>query len=256
MTLEGRTALVTGSGRNIGAAIALALAEEGANVVVNVRHSLEEGERVTALIRERGVEAELIPADVSDSSEVKRLAQSALSRFERIDILVNNVGISPMMRMDEMTDDFWDLVLRTSLSSAFYCMRELVGGMAANGWGRVVNIGGQAGIRGTRFKTANAAAKAGIIGLTRAVANEWAEHGITCNHIGPGSLEEVHELVYYEDRTRELDPTRRERLAATIPAGRLGTAQDIADACAFLVSDKASYITGQTLLVNGGMMFV
>lgn len=255
-SLRGRTALVTGSSRNIGEAIAYALARQGANVIVNTRASAADGKRVAEAVRGLGVESELLMADVSDSGQVAHLAEAARNRFGKVDILVNNVGISPMVPVLEATDEHWDLVLRTSLSSAFYCIRAFVGPMAEQGWGRIVNIGGQAGLRGTKFKAANAAAKAGLIGLTREIANEFGDRGVTCNHIGPGQLERMHEVVYYQDHSQELDPGFVERWRAQIPAGRLGTADDVAAACAFLVGDAAAYITGQTLLVNGGMMFV
>lgn len=258
MGLEGKSALVTGSGRNIGEAIAKALAARGVNIVVNVRASVAEGEKVTEEIRALGVDAFLVVADVTDSAQVRTLARKALDRFAAIDILVNNVGIAPMARLQETTDEFWDQVLRTSLFSAFYCARELVGPMVERRWGRIINIGGQAGLRGTRFKSANAAAKNGLIGLTRAIANEFAEFGITCNHVGPGYLERAHDVVYYEDHVHEVDPgyKTKERKLSHIPAGRLGTPGDIAGVCAFLASEEAGYVTGQTILVNGGMMFV
>jgi 3-oxoacyl-[acyl-carrier protein] reductase len=255
-TFEGRTALVTGSGRNIGAAIAKALAAAGANVVLNVRASVEDGQRVRDEILATGSQCMLIVADVSDSSQVARMTQEAVDRFGAIDILVNNVGVSPMTPLVKTTDEDWDFVLRTSLSSAFYCIREMVEPMVERKWGRIINIGGQASLRGTKFKAANAAAKGGVIGLTREVSNEFAEFGITSNHIGPGTMERAHELVYYRDETKELDPNRKERLTQTIPVGRPGHPDEIAGLCVFLCSDAAGYITGQTILVNGGMMFV
>jgi len=255
-TLAGRTALVTGSGRNIGEAIAYSLARLDANVVINVRASTDDGRRVSEAVRALGGESILIVADVSHSTEVNRMAAEATGRFGVIDILVNNVGISPMVPLLEAGDDHWDLVIRTSLSSACHCTRALVKGMSDQRWGRIINIGGQAGLRGTKFKAANASAKAGLIGLTREIANEFGARGVTCNHVGPGQFEQMHEVVYYEERSAELDPGFVQRWKAQIPAERLGRPEDVAEACAFLASDGASYINGQTLLVNGGMMFV
>ena len=255
--LRGRVATVTGSGRNIGAAVAKGLAARGAAVMVNVRSSEEQGRGVVERIRKAGCgAATLVVADVSTESGAERLIDACLQEHGRLDILVNNVGIAPMHRIEDTTRDIWEQVLRTSLSSAFFCIRKSLPAMSAQGWGRIVNVGGQAGLRGTPFKVANAAAKAGLIGLTRAVANEVADRGITCNHVGPGLLESSHERPYYPSEADQLDPDFRNRWLRSVPIGRRGTAEDVAAACLFLASEEASYITGQTLLVNGGMMFV
>ncbi|HLJ58463.1 MAG TPA: SDR family oxidoreductase [bacterium] len=256
MALRGKWALVTGSGRNIGAAVADALAREGVNVVVNVRAARAEGEAVVNALTGRGVDACLVVADVSNPDQVRALGREVLERTGGIDILVNNVGIAPMHRLRETTDEQWDLILRTSLFSAFYCVRELVDAMVGRRWGRIVNVGGQAGLRGTKYKSANAAAKGGLVGFTRAVANEFAEFGITCNHVAPGLLERSHERPYYDDETGALDPEFRRRWLDRVPAGRPGSAEEVAAVCAFLCSEAAGYVTGQTILVNGGMMFV
>ncbi len=256
MGLQGKTAVVTGSGRNIGEAIAKTLAQKGVNIVVNVRGSVADGERVTEEIRAMGVDAMLAVADVTDSAQVQKMADRVFDRFGGVDILVNNVGIAPMCRLQETTDEFWDFVLRTSLTSAFYCTRAFVGSMVEQRWGRIINIGGQSGIRGTKFKSANAAAKHGIIGFTRSVSNEFAEFGITCNHVGPGHLEKSHEVVYYENHIDDLNPTFRKDQLAKVPVGRYGTAEEVAATAAFLISDEAAYITGQTILLNGGVLFV
>ena len=255
--LRGRVAIVTGSGRNIGAAVATGLAARGAAVLVNVRSSEEQGRTVVERIRQAGCgAATLVVADVSTENGAEGLVDACLAEHGRLDILVNNVGIAPMHRIEDTTRDIWDEVLRTSLSSAFFCIRRSLPAMSEQGWGRIVNVGGQAGLRGTRFKAANAAAKAGLIGLTRAVATEVADRGITCNHVGPGLLESSHERPYYANQAEQLDPDFRARWMRQIPAGRPGTAKDVAAACLFLASDEAAYITGQTLLVNGGMLFV
>jgi 3-oxoacyl-[acyl-carrier protein] reductase len=255
LPLAGKVALVTGSGRNIGAAVAGRLGRMGAKVVVNVRASIDEGKAVCASLGEQGIDSTLRVADVSDSAQVRELGDDLIASFGRVDVLVNNVGISPMMPITETTDDFWHLVLNTSLSSAFFCTRAFAPGMIEARWGRIINIGGVAGIRGTKFKTANAAAKAGLSGLTRSTANELGEFGITCNFVGPGHLERVHERKYYKDESDTLDPGFSDRWAAMIPRKRLGTADDVASGCAFLASPDADYVTGQTLLVNGGMFF-
>jgi len=256
MLLSGRNALITGSGRNIGAAIARAFAKEGANIVVNVRSSIAEGEAVAADVRALGRKCALLVADVTDSSQVKKMAAQAVAELGPIDILVNSVGIAPMARLKDTTDERWDQVLKTSLFSVFYCSRELVEPMKERGWGRIINIGGVAGIRGSKFKSANAAAKAGVIGFTRAVSNEFSEFGITCNHVAPGHMENIPKPVDW-DQQPHMDPDYYDRwIREHVPVGRRGRAQEIADMCVYLASDKGSYITGQTIPINGGMVFV
>jgi NAD(P)-dependent dehydrogenase (short-subunit alcohol dehydrogenase family) len=256
MQLKGRTALITGSGRNLGAAIACAFAREGANIVVNVRSSLAEGERTAEAVRKLGREALLVPADVTDSAQVRQMAEKARARFGPVDILVNSVGIAPMCPLLETTDEKWDQVLKTSLFSTFYCTREFVADMVPRRWGRVINIGGVAGIRGSKYKAANAAAKAGVTGFTRAISNEFGEFGITCNHVAPGHMENTPKPVEW-DQTKEMDPDYFDRwVREHVPVGRRGRADEIAEICVYLASDKGSYITGQTIPINGGMVFV
>lgn len=255
MLLEGRTALITGSGRNIGAAIARAFAREGANVIVNVRSSIAEGESVVRDVRAAGRKCKLVVADVTNSAEVKRMAKEAAD-IGPVDILVNSVGIAPMAPLKDTTDERWNQVLHTSLFSVFYCTRELIEPMKARGWGRVINIGGVAGIRGSKFKAANAAAKAGVIGFTRAVSNEFSEFGITCNHVAPGHMENTPKPVDW-DQQPHVDPDYYDRwIREHVPVGRRGRAEEIADMCVYLASDKGAYITGQTIPINGGMVFV
>jgi NAD(P)-dependent dehydrogenase (short-subunit alcohol dehydrogenase family) len=255
MQLEGRTALITGSGRNIGAAIARAFAGEGANVVVNVRASIAEGEAVVRDVLAAGRKCKLVVADVTDSAQVKRMAKEAAD-IGPVDILVNSVGIAPMAPLKDTTDERWSQVLHTSLFSVFYCTRELIEPMKARGWGRVIKIGGVAGIRGSKLKAANAAAKAGVIGFTRAVSNEFSEFGITCNHVAPGHMENTPKPVDW-DQQPHVDPDYYDRwIREHVPVGRRGRAEEIADMCVYLASDKGAYITGQTIPINGGMVFV
>lgn len=255
-TDDRRWAIVTGSGRHIGKAIAMALAADGVNVVVNVRASLDQGKAVVAEIQGLGVDSFLEPADVSNSASVEAMSKRVLDRLGRIDILVNNVGIAPMMPLEQATDEHWRLVLDVGLSSAFYCARAFIPGMRANGWGRVINLGGQAGLRGTKYKVATVSAKAGLIGFTRAIANEFAEYGVTCNYLAPGRVDGSHAVKYYDDLADQVDPGARERWESRIPAKRLATTDDVAQAARFLVSDGAGYINGQTLPINGGLLFV
>jgi NAD(P)-dependent dehydrogenase (short-subunit alcohol dehydrogenase family) len=255
MLLAGRTALITGSGRNLGAAIARAFAAEGAAVIVNVRSSVAEGDAVLADLQRMGAKCKLVVADVTDSRDVRRLAESA-AEVGPVDILVNSVGIAPMSKLKDTTDERWEQVLRTSLFSVFYCTREFVEPMAAKRWGRIINIGGVAGIRGSKYKSANAAAKAGVIGFTRAISNEFSEFGVTCNHVAPGHMENTPKPVEW-DQQPHMDPDYYDRwIREHVPVGRRGRADEIADMCVHLASEKGSYITGQTIPINGGMVFV
>ena len=254
MSLEGRTALVTGSGRNIGKAIAVALAGKGTNVVTNARVTMAEAEAVAEECRKMGVRARAIQADASNHDQVRTMARQALEEFGTIDILVNNVGVSPTMPFLEMTDEDWEICLRVSLFSVFYVTRELIKPMVDQGWGRIINIGGQAGLRGTYQKAHNAAAKMGVIGFTREIATEFSGYGITCNHVGPGSISGSPRQHYFESRPP--DQAYSELLRRQIHVGRPGTVEEVANVAAFLATEEASYVTGQTILVNGGMMYL
>lgn len=255
MLLSGRTALITGSGRNIGAAIARAFAAEGANIIVNVRSSVAEGEAVIRDVQATGRKCRLVVADVTNSRDVKSMAEKA-AEIGPVDILVNSVGIAPMAKLRDTTDERWDQVLKTSLFSVFYCTREFVEPMAERGWGRIINIGGVAGIRGSKYKSANAAAKAGVIGFTRAISNEFSEFGVTCNHVAPGHMENTPKPVEW-DQQPHMDPDYYDRwIREHVPVGRRGRAEEIADMCVYLASEKGAYITGQTIPINGGMVFV
>ena len=256
MLLQGHVALITGSGRNIGAAIAQAYAREGADVVINVRSSVAEGEETVRAVRALGRKATLIVADVTDRRQVRSMAEQAAREIGVVDILINSVGIAPMSKLLDTTDERWEEVMKTSLYSAFYCIREFAKPMMEKKWGRIINIGGVAGIRGSKFKSANAAAKAGIIGLTRAIANELGDQGITCNHVAPGHMENTPKPVSW-DQQPDLDPDYFDRwIREHVPAQRRGRAEEIAEMCTFLASEKGSYITGQTIPINGGMVFV
>jgi len=249
-------ALVTGSGRNIGRAIAEALARGGANVIVNARVSIQEAEAVAeGLRRDHKVESFAVQADCSDNDQVRRMAGEILGQVGTVDILVNNVGIAPMVPFLEMTDEDWEMVLRVSLYSVFYCTREFLKPMVDQRYGRIVNVGGLAGIRGTWGKAHNAAAKHGVIGFTHSIATEFAPYNITCNHVGPGQIATSARQRYYRDVREEVQPSWRDIVRSRIPMGRDGTAEDVASAVAFLANEEAGYVTGQTLLVAGGMYY-
>ncbi len=243
MELTGKTALVTGAGRNIGRAIALALAAEGADVVVNVRANAADGEAVAAEIAAMGRQSLALLADVGNRAALEQLLDTALSRFGRLDIVVNNASVRPHKPFTEMTYDDWRGVLATDLDAAFITARAAVPGMIEQGWGRIVNIGGLQAHQGTHGGAHISAAKVGLEGFTRALATELGPQGIRVNCVVPGMI----------DTTREgATTTRAANRLAGIPAGRMGRTADIANLCRFLCTAAGDYISGQTIHVNGG----
>jgi 3-oxoacyl-[acyl-carrier protein] reductase len=245
--LEGKTALVTGSGRNIGRAIILKLAEEGANVVVNARSNKEEAESVAAEARALGVEALPFLADVSDHQQVTTMFAAAAEKFGGVDILVSNAAIRPHKPFTETTLEDWEWVRGVVLDGAFYCAHAAIPSMAKNEYGRVVFFTGDGAFKGTALRAPVSAAKMGIIGLARGLASEFAPKNIRVNVISPGRIDTSRDLSWY--------PQGGMRDTADIPVGRLGSVNDIAAACLFLVTDDCGFMTGQTLHVNGGTDF-
>jgi len=242
MSLADRVAIVTGGGRGIGRAIALRLAEAGANIVVN---DIEPVEAVVKEIKAMGRQALPVLADVSSASEVDRLVEETTSAYGRIDILVNNAGIARDQLLLRMTEEEWDSVLAVDLKSVFLVTRAVLKHMVKQRWGRIISISSITGIVGNPGQANYAAAKAGIIGFTRTVAKEVASRGITVNAIAPGFID--------TEMTKRLKAEWREELKKQIPLGRFGSPRDVAEAVAFLASDAAGYITGQVLGVDGGM---
>ena len=242
--LEGRTALVTGSGRNIGRAIILKLAEEGANVVVNARSNEEEAESVAAEARALGVEALPFLADVSDRQQVANMFSAATEKFGGVDILVSNAAIRPHKPFTEVTLDDWEWVRGVVLDGAFYCAHAAIPSMEKNGYGRVVFFTGDGAFKGSAQRAHVSAAKMGIIGLARGLASEFAPKNIRVNVISPGRIDTSRDQSWY--------PQGGMRDTSDIPVGRLGSVDDIAAACLFLVTDECGFMTGQTLHVNGG----
>jgi len=242
--LDGRVAIVTGAGRNIGRAIALALAGAGASVVVNGRANREAVDGVVREIQGGGGAALAAMADVADEAAVERMMAAAAARFGRIDILVNNAAGRPEQALEEMTLADWRGVLATVLDGSFLTVKAALPRLKASGAGAIINIGGVSGHAGAKRRAHVVTAKAGLIGLTRALAHELAGHGVTANCVVPGLI------------ATERDPTKplpQHHSVSRTLAGRLGTSEEIAAAVRFLAGPQARYITGQTLHVNGGV---
>jgi 3-oxoacyl-[acyl-carrier protein] reductase len=243
MDLSNKVAIVTGSARGIGRAIALKLAEAGANIVVNdIAAAADSLEGVAAEIRALNRQALVVTADVSSSEDV---AETAAGHFGRIDILINNAGVTRDQLLMRMSDEDWDTVLNIDLKSAFLCTRSVLRHMVRQRWGRIISIASVVGIIGNAGQANYASAKAGVIGLTKSIAKEVGSRGITANAIAPGFIE--------TKMTEQLDEKQRQALLQRIPLGSIGTPRDVAEAVAFLASEEARYITGQVLNVDGGM---
>jgi len=241
--LSGRVALVTGASRGIGRATALALARQGARVVAAARGDHAAG--VAAAIETAGGEALAVTVDVADAASVDAMVAAAVDRFGRVDVLVNNAGITRDQLMLRMKREDWDAVLATNLTAAFTCVQAVLRPMVKQRAGRIITISSVVGQAGNAGQANYAASKAGLIGFAKALALEVASRGITVNVLAPGLIE--------TDMTRVLGEGAHESGAQRIPMGRLGRPEDVADAVCFLASDEASYITGQVLAVNGGM---
>lgn len=245
MDLSNRVAIVTGSGRGIGRAIALKLAEVGATVVINDIGDAFPVDSVVEEIKAMNRKSLAVLADVSISSEVDKLVETTMATCGRIDILVNNVGITRDQLVLRMSEEDWDKVITVNLKSVFLCTRAVLRHMLKQRWGRIISISSIVGIVGNAGQPNYAAAKAGIIGFTRTVAKEVASRGITANAIAPGFID--------TGMTQQLQDAQKEELEKRIPLGYAGTPRDVAEAVAFLASEEARYITGQVLNVDGGM---
>ncbi|MBI5837762.1 MAG: 3-oxoacyl-[acyl-carrier-protein] reductase [Candidatus Eisenbacteria bacterium] len=245
MDLSGHAALVTGGARGIGRAIALTLAGRGADVAV-LDLNAEAGQATRAEVEALGRKSAFIACDVSDPAAIETACKAALEALPGLDILVNNAGITRDSLLWRLSPADWDLVLRINLSGAFHFTRLLTRPMARKGFGRIVNIASVIGEMGNVGQANYAAAKAGLIGLTKSVAKEFAAKGITANAVAPGFIE--------TDMTAGLEEKVREAMQAAIPARRMGVAQDVANVVAFLASPESGYVTGQVLRVDGGML--
>ncbi|MFA5679728.1 MAG: SDR family oxidoreductase [Hydrogenophaga sp.] len=245
-SLEGKTAVVTGSGRNIGRGIALALATQGANVVVNGHSDATAVQTVVDEIQEVGGQALGVMADVSIDAEVERLVAAAAERFGSVDIAVSNVGIRQKQAFLEITPDDWDRVLRTNLTPAYSLARHTIPLMQARQWGRIVLISGFDGFWGqVTHRAHNITAKAGLHGLAMALAREFGPDGITANTVAPGAIDTVRDWSQYTHQMRE-------QLEREIPLGRYGRVEEVAAACELLCSPRGGFISGQVIHVNGG----
>jgi 3-oxoacyl-[acyl-carrier protein] reductase len=243
--LTGKVAIVTGAGRNIGRAIALALADGGASIVVNARSNRAEAEAVAREIEVLGGKAVVHIGDVADPAAVQAMADMAVKQFGRLDILVNNAAITRDGLSVRMKQDDWEAVLKTNLTGAHLCIQQALSTMMRARAGRIINISSVVAQSGNAGQANYVAAKAGLIGLTKAIAIEIASRNITVNAVAPGFIE--------TPMTDVLPDKVKDDLKARIPLGRLGSARDVAAAIVFLASDEAGYITGHVLNVNGGM---
>lgn len=242
--LQGRIALVTGASQGIGRAVALELARKGAVVGLAARN-VAKLEEATAEIQAAGGQAAVFAMDVASEESIKAGAKAVLDRFGKIEILVNNAGITRDGLMLRMKRGDWDEVLNANLTGTYLLTQAVLAPMLKNRWGRIVNLSSVVGRTGQAGQVNYAASKAGLIGLTRSMAREFASRGVTVNAVAPGYIE--------TPMTAVLDEKQRAAMLTQIPLGRAGTAEEIAQAVAFLASDAAGYITGQVLDVNGGM---
>jgi 3-oxoacyl-[acyl-carrier protein] reductase len=245
MSLSQRVAFVTGASQGIGRTCALRLAKDGATLALAAR-SKEKLEELVNEITAAGGKASAFALDVAEEEQVKPAIRTAIAQFGKIDILVNNAGITRDQLVMRMKRADWDAVLQTNLTSAYLCIQNVIPSMLKQRWGRIINISSVFGQMGQAGQANYAASKAGLIGLTMAIAREVGSRNITCNAIAPGFIETAMTAVLSEEL--------KQSAVKQIPLGRVGTPEDVAGAVAFLASDGASYITGHVLNVNGGML--
>ena len=242
-------ALVTGGAKGIGRAIALELAKNNFDVAINFNRSEDPAKNLCDEIKNLGVKSEIFKADVSDYNQVAEMFKNIKSIMgESVSVLVNNAGLTRDTLLMRMKPEDWQTVINTNLNSAFYCIREAIRDMAKARYGRIINIASVVGLTGNAGQANYAASKAGIIGLTKSTAREYAERGITANAIAPGFIE--------TDMTAVLKPEVKEGILKSIPVGKIGSPEDVAKAVAFFASEASSYITGQVLAVDGGMTMI
>lgn len=246
MLLAGKVALITGASRGIGREVAIEMAKAGADIVINYIGDVSLAEEVQGKIQALGRKAVIIEADVSNSAAVDELMAKAIAEFSRIDILVNNAGITRDNLLARMKEEDWDAVLNVNLKSMFNCSKSVLKYMMKQRYGRIINISSVVGVMGNAGQANYAAAKAGALGLTKSIAKEVASRNITVNAVAPGFID--------TEMTANLPEKVKEEMLSGVPIKRLGLPLDIANAIIFLASDNASYITGQTLHIDGGMI--
>ena len=245
MIQEGRVAIVTGGGRGIGRAVALRLANEGADLAISFRSNDEAAEAAAEEVRAAGVRCEIFKGDIASPEDVGTLVKGVNDAFGRIDILVNNAGLTRDNLMMRMKEEEFDEVINTNLKGTYLCTRAVLRSMVRARWGRIVNISSVVGLVGNAGQANYAASKAGIIGFTKSVAREVAQRGITANVVAPGYVE--------TELTGSLPEEVKDQIRGQVPAGRFGEAGEVAEVVAFLAGDGAEYVTGQTVAVDGGM---
>lgn len=246
MLLDGKIALVTGGSRGIGRAVAIELAKEGAAVAINYAGNKAAAEEVQSIITQMGGKAMIIQADVSDEKSAMQMVEEVIAQLGGIDILVNNAGITRDGLFIRMKEEDWNAVINTNLTGIFNCTKVAAKYMMKKRSGRIINMSSVSGIMGNAGQTNYAAAKAGVIGFTKSLAREMASRGITVNAVAPGFIA--------TDMTAAMPEKAQEHVLTSIPLGKMGNPEDIANAVLFLASDKASYITGQVIHVDGGMV--
>lgn len=242
--LSGRVAIVTGGAQGIGEAISMTMAKEGASIAV-IDVNLEKAQATVENIKKLGVEAEAYKADVSNNAEVEAVVDKIVDRFKKIDILVNNAGVTRDNLLVRMTEQEWDLVIAINLKGTFNFTQKVGKVMMKQRLGTIINISSVIGLMGNAGQTNYAATKAGVIGITKSVAKELGRRNVRVNAICPGYIQSA--------MTDKLTDEVKEKMIAIIPAGKMGTPQDVANTALFLASDLASYVTGETIRVDGGM---
>jgi|TARA_B100000530_G_scaffold336402_1_gene290994 3-oxoacyl-[acyl-carrier protein] reductase len=243
MRLQGKTALITGSGRNIGRSISLILASMGANVVINSKTNFEAANETADEIRKLGAKALVAMGDIGSEKDVSRMVKEIQTNVDTVDIVINNGSLRKVQEFTSMTYDHWKEMINTDLDSAFLMTQPFVAGMIEKGWGRVINLAGLNAIEGRSGWAHVSAAKMGLIGFTRSLSKELVPHGITVNCISPGMID--------TSRDEQSSP-RPDNRSQGIPAGRMGTVEEISSLCGWLCSEHSDYVSGQTFHVNGG----